>query len=334
MGRLSPAGESFLAPSESEFVDFWGKLVGSLTARAAQRELGVGEKAHLDVELLLDKPTAVGAMWIAMVAEEHAEIRWGARTRYVDAKVRDTVNLEPLTNPPFHEGTQWPAGRHSMAFEGRIPQGARGSWGGWSPTHFAKAHEAAGAGPITSMGFRWQARIKVRVGRRMRGLSSPDVVVRAPARRPTPQPAKASPKGGISARKKLELALHYSQASPGGRLLGGIKLSAPPDTKVRGVRVELVEDLYAVAKDGEGSSVTRRLSRTMARVSLEPPGPKPVRWSAEFALNVPNDSLSTEPGTMCSRTHHVMARADLALARDLKADLPVEILGPAFPSAR
>lgn len=311
-----------------------GKMPGKILVGFEAPQVSVGDVLRGHLVLTITKATTVRRLEAVLWGGEHGDVWTSSSDGPPDhrtgslASIEERLPLEPSPGSPEaprgKEGAvKLEPGDYLFTFKEAIPKDAPTSWSGASTSvPVAKARDHGGNG-FSFVGVKYEVRARADVGLTGELLETAPFEVVGPLAAPEFKAGAARPRKPKG--PAMEVFLDYTNASPLGLLRGRVGLSGVPLRRLRAVRMALIEEIGA--KEIPDRNPLRWERRVLAEVEI--PGSTVGTKDEAFEIRVPEGTAETRPGTIAWRTHYLEARADIALARDLKARVDVRVLKPA-----
>ena len=190
-----------------------------------------------------------------------------------------------------------PPGEYLHRFEFQIPENAIPSWSG------------------PSAKVRCLVKVRIVIERGLDAVQEAEVRVLPKQKHAERTPWTFGPLIG------LQVSLESRELSAGDIIVGRIAMMGTEGKRIRGIRVRLFEEEWAIAK-GVQARHRKTLAETDVSVLAQDSNAIP------FQLTVPSDTRPSIVGAISSLRHLVQAHADIALGRDTVAEGFVEIMPP------
>jgi hypothetical protein len=295
-----------------------------------------GETVSGYIELRVDKPLRINGLTAVFWGGERTVVvvsRGKHSTTYVEerAMVEDAPELEPqglaaAMPKTFAEAKTLSPGNYIYGFSVVIPQGGLPSWSGWrgfSGTS-GKGISTASSHPVGSrtVGVSYYIRIHLDVKERIDARKVHEIIVRPepvkPVRKPTSFSTRHAKPG--SARPGLHVNLESAETEPDGEFSGRVTLHNPTGKRIRSFKVSLMEKVWGIAQR-HAQTITSILTETEIKPMDEKGG-----GYMPFTLKVPVTARPSVHGKISAIYHTIVVEADIAFARDIKAEGRVVIV--------
>jgi len=194
-------------------------------------------------------------------------------------------------------GEPLPPGEYFHRFEFQIPGNAIPSWSG------------------SSAKVRCLVKVRIVIERGLDAVQEAEVRVLPKLRRAERTPWTFGPLIG------LQVTLESRELSAGDVIVGSIAVIGMEGKKIRGIRVRLIEEEWAIAK---GCQSRRRKTLAETTVSVQALHSTAI----PFQLPIPPDARPSIVGVISSLRYLVQIHADIALGRDTVAEGVIDILPP------
>jgi hypothetical protein len=289
-----------------------------------------GERVSGYLELRVDKPLKINGVTARFWGGERVEVvvsHGKHSTTYVEKRViiDEAVELEPqglaaALPKTYSEAKELSRGNYLYGFSVVVPRGALQSWNGWQCPSLSdgKDKSMGSSFPADSrvIGVSYYIQIYLDVKERIDAKKIREIVVRPVPMKPTRKPCNFSTQHAVQdpTRPSIHVDLDSGETKLNDKLSGKVMLRNPKGKRVRKIKVSLVEKVWGIAQ-GNAQTYVNILAETEVKVLDEKGG-----GYMPFILRVPANARSTVYGKISAIFHTIIVKADIAFARDVKAE--------------
>jgi hypothetical protein len=289
-----------------------------------------GEKVSGYLELRVDKPLKVNGVTAQFWGGERVVVvvsHGKHSTTYVEKRaiIDEALELEPqglaaALPKTFSEAKELSRGNYVYGFSIIVPRGALQSWNGWQCPSLkdGKSKSTAASFPADSrtIGVSYYVQVHLDVKERIDAKKIREIVVRPEPVKPARKPYNFSTHHAVQdpTRPSIHVDLDSGETKPGDKISGKVMFRNPKGKRVRKIEVSLVEKVWGIAQ-GNAQTYVNVLAETEVRVFDEKGG-----GYMPFTVMVPANARPTVYGKISAIFHIIVVKADIAFARDVKAE--------------